>query len=80
MTIGGQNISAPAFSASACILANDERISSGSFFTFRPVAEAVNLGLVALKPGADPDRIARELRAGFAQRHANLHPPGTEFA
>jgi putative ABC transport system permease protein len=39
--------------------------NEANFFRFFPARrlEAVNLGLVALKPGADPDQVARELRA-----------------
>src|SRR5207237_356016 len=45
------------------VLASEENFFR--MFPQRP-REAVNLGLVTLKPGADPDRVAAELRAALA--------------
>jgi putative ABC transport system permease protein len=60
VTIGGQYDLGTGFLGLGVMLANE-----ANFFRFFPARrpEAVNLGLVALKPGADPDQVARELRA-----------------
>ena len=62
VTIGGQYDLGTGFLGLGVMLANE-----ANFFRFFPARrpEAVNLGLVALKPGADPDQVARELRAAL---------------
>src|ERR1700720_1897886 len=62
VTIGGQYDLGTGFLGLGVVLA-----SEANFFRLFPMRhpEAVNLGLVALKPGADPDQVARELRAAL---------------
>ena len=62
VTIGGQYDLGTGFLGLGVVLASD-----ANFFRLFPMRrpEAVNLGLVALKPGADPDQVARELRAAL---------------
>ncbi len=62
MTIGGQYKLGTGFLGLGVVLA-----SEGNFFQMfagRP-PDTVNLGLVTLKPGADPDQAARALRAAL---------------
>jgi len=60
VTIGGDYDLGTGFLGLGVLLANE-----ANFFLIFPMRrpEAVNLGLVALKPGADPDQVARELRS-----------------
>ena len=60
MTIGGQYVLGTGFLGLGVALAGE-----ANFFRMFPERppDAVNLGLVSLKPGADPDRAARALRA-----------------
>ena len=61
-TIGGTYELGTGFLGLGIVLASEEnffRLSAG-----RP-ADTVNLGLVMLKPGADPDRVAQQLRASL---------------
>src|SRR5436309_15192178 len=62
VTIGGQYDLGTGFLGLVVLLANE-----ANFFRIFPLRrpEAVNLGLVALKPGVDPDQVARELRAAL---------------
>ncbi len=64
MTIGGQYVLGTGFLGLGVVLA-----SEANFFRMFPQRQpdAVNLGLVTLKPGADPDQVARELRAALAK-------------
>lgn len=62
VTIGGEYVLGTGFLGLGVVLA-DEANFFRLFPTRRP--ETVNLGLVTLKPGADPDRVARELRAAL---------------
>lgn len=59
MTIGGQYGLGTGFLGLGVVLASD-----ANFFRIFPQRprETVNLGLVALKPGADPDKVAQALR------------------
>ena len=60
VTIGGDYVLGTGFLGLGVVLANE-----ANFFRMFPNRrpEQVNFGLVTLKPGADPDRVARELRA-----------------
>ena len=60
MTIGGQYVLGTGFLGLGVVLA-----SEADFFRMFPQRppDAVNLGLVTLKPGADPDKVADALRA-----------------
>jgi putative ABC transport system permease protein len=60
VTIGGQYVLGTGFLGLGIALAGEE-----TFFRLFPMLPrgTVNLGLVTLKPGADPDGVARELRA-----------------
>jgi putative ABC transport system permease protein len=60
VTIGGQYDLGTGFLGLGVLLANE-----ANFFRIFPTRrpEAVNLGFVTLKPGADPDQVARELRS-----------------
>jgi putative ABC transport system permease protein len=60
MTIGGQYVLGTGFLGLGVVLA-----SEANFFRIFPQRppDSVNLGLVTLKPGADPDEVAGELRA-----------------
>jgi putative ABC transport system permease protein len=62
VTIGGQYDLGTGFLGLGVVLANE-----ANFFRIFPIRrpEAVNLGLVVLKPGADPEQVARELRAAL---------------
>ena len=62
VTIGGQYDLGTGFLGLGVVL-----VSEANFFRIFPTRrpEAVSLGLVALKPGADPDQVARELRAAL---------------
>src|SRR5207244_5653234 len=64
MTIGGQYVLGTGFLGLGVVLA-----SEADFFRMFPQRppDAVNLGLVTLKPGADPDRVARQLRAARSE-------------
>ncbi len=64
MTIGGQYVLGTGFLGLGVVLASD-----ANFFRMFPQRppDAVNLGLVTLKPGADPDKVAGELRAALAK-------------
>jgi putative ABC transport system permease protein len=63
ITIGGEYVLGTGFLGLGIVLA-----SEANFFRLFPgrPADTVNLGLVALKPGADPDRVAQALRASLA--------------
>jgi putative ABC transport system permease protein len=60
VTIGGDYVLGTGFLGLGVVLANE-----ANFFRMFPNRrpEQVNFGLVTLKPGADPDQVARELRA-----------------
>ena len=62
VTIGGPYNLGTGFLGLGVVLANE-----ANFFRIFPTRrpETVNLGLVALKPGVDPDQVARELRAAL---------------
>ena len=60
VTIGGEYVLGTGFLGLGVALANETNFFG--IFPRRP-PDAVNLGLVVLKPGADPDRVARALRA-----------------
>src|SRR5207253_1565725 len=59
-TIGGEYVLGTGFLGLGVVLA-----SEANFFRMFPQRppDAVNLGLVTLKPGADPDSVARDMRA-----------------
>ena len=58
-TIGGQYVLGTGFLGLGVVLANEANFFR--IFTGRP-PDVVNLGLVTLKPGADPERVAAALR------------------
>jgi putative ABC transport system permease protein len=62
VTIGGEYVLGTGFLGLGILLASEE-----NFFRLSPgrPADTVNLGLVRLKPGADPDRVAQALRASL---------------
>jgi putative ABC transport system permease protein len=62
VTIGGEYVLGTGFLGLGIVLASEENFFR--LFPGRP-ADTVNLGLVTLKPGADPDRVAQQLRASL---------------
>ncbi len=63
VTIGGEYVLGTGFLGLGIVLASEQNFFR--LFPGRP-ADTVNLGLVTLKPGADPDRAAQALRASLA--------------
>jgi putative ABC transport system permease protein len=61
-TIGGEYKLGTGFLGLGIALASEQTFSQ--LFPERP-ADAVNMGLITLKPGADPNRVARDLRASL---------------
>ena len=62
ITIGGEYVLGTGFLGLGIVLASEPNFFR--IFPSRP-PQAVNFGLVTLKPGADPDAVARELRAAL---------------
>ena len=62
VTIGGQYVLGTGFLGLGVVLAAEPNFFR--IFPQRP-RDAVNLGLVTLKPGADPDKVAQALRAAL---------------